>query len=76
MSEWQDMSTAPKDATEWQHDRTRVLLTDGVRISIGQWADGAWTDESEIRWVGDDGAFHETWYPSHWQPLPEPPKPR
>lgn len=71
-TDWQPIETAPKDEDEWEHPR--VLLTDGEKVAAGHWKHGAyWTNEAEIEWLGDDGAFHEEWRPTHWIPLPEPP---
>jgi hypothetical protein len=58
VSDWQPISTAPKDGT-W------VLLYsqhDGIRI--GNWDRIEWADDG-------DGVALE---PTHWMPLPEPPK--
>jgi len=58
---WLPIETAPKDGT-W------LLLWDSglVIIEIGRWA------KLLNYWMGDDG---ERSIPSHWMPLPEPPKP-
>lgn len=77
MSEWQPIETAPKDGTE-------VLLwfaQFGWR-SIGAWL--PWGDSSyPFLWQCAGRNLHRPWkyegddgsYPTHWHPLPEPPKP-
>ena len=73
MSEWQPISTAPKDGTS-------VLLA-GTR-SVGE---GFWDDGSECYghrggagwfWEGDRGSLltASNAIVTHWMPLPEPPK--
>lgn len=73
MSEWQPIETAPKDGT-------RVL------VSLWAWDDPATGDRLTeiVYWGGDDwrngypddvDAFANTVNPpTHWMPLPEPPK--
>lgn len=61
MSEWQDISTAPKDGTD-------VLLGNSHgSLMIGFWNGRAWDD-------GDHRSF-ERW-PTHWMPAPPPPEAR
>ena len=57
--DWQSILTAPMD-------RTEVLIWDG-RINVAHWSEvyDAWLIKH------DDG--HETPFPTHWMPLPEPP---
>lgn len=65
MSEWRDISTAPKDGT-------RILtLCEGAAcpIMVGNWLD---------RDPGDDDCYTGSWRddgdePTHRMPLPEPP---
>lgn len=61
-SAWQPIETAPKDGT-------RVLLTDGSAVTIGDW-DGDpkhfWAGEGPGWWTG--GCFPGPW--THWAPLP------
>jgi len=58
MTEWQDISTAPKDGTN-------LLVTDGETTALG-WHDEF--DEPEEPWCG------WIKWPTHWMPLPAPPK--
>ena len=68
MSEWQDISTAPKDGTEilvagpaWDD------LSKGFFQTVAMWIDHAWFQEQTDY---PDAAVYD---PTHWQPLPEPP---
>lgn len=70
MTDWQPIETAPRNGT-------RVLLG-----RVGCVEPGAWDPTYRCRrdaapgaWRGDDGGGPEddTW-PTHWMPLPEPPK--
>lgn len=67
MTDWQDISTAPKNGTE-----ILVFYKSSGVISI------AWYDERVLQWVvsvADNG--EPIWndpYPTHWMPLPSPPK--
>ncbi len=75
MTQWMPIETAPKDGT-------RVLLATANEVTSGWWmpfgyefgrnADpGGWTDGG----VADWGMQHSSeLFPSHWMPLPEPPK--
>jgi hypothetical protein len=56
---WQPIETAPKDDTE-----VLVLVEDGG-ILIGCFAGGMW-------WI--EQTFYEKRNPTHWMPLPEPPR--
>ena len=59
---WQPIETAPKT-------KKRILAIKGKTIKIVVWYPvlKEWGNPQE--W-GDDG----TWKPTHWMPLPEPPK--
>ena len=69
MSEWQDISTAPKDGTV-------VFLTDGEWLAGTGWfqEDSGWVflDPTVTGflngWSGENG-------PTDWMPLPKPPRP-
>ena len=79
MSEWQPIETAPKDEP--------VLLLCGAWIAVGRFMlygfrdGGFWT----LPFIDDDGRVEEacdnSWdhgiislKPTHWMPLPDPPK--
>lgn len=85
MSEWQDISTAPKDGTEIilfcpQGDGTPGKT---YRVTSGSWfipPTISWTPDPEVdeeeapSWLSWDGGFSEdTMMPTHWMPLPKPP---
>jgi hypothetical protein len=63
VAEWMPIESAPK--------LTRVLLWDGTWVSAG-----AWTDYDCMGWVMDcyDFMHDGSSSPTHWMPLPEPPK--
>lgn len=60
MTDWQLISTAPKDGT-----RVLVAMPSGV-VTISFWAQDHW-------WSPFSGR-HERQQPTHWMPLPNPPK--
>ena len=71
MSDWQPIETAPKDGTE-------VLLaipTYGVgptfEFAVGGFFNGAWFGEEDDAYDADEAAYQD---PTHWMPLPEPPR--
>ncbi len=60
---WQPIETAPKVETEFENEATELLLYDeNDGRYIGWWRKGQWRDSEYI------------FYPTHWMPLPEPPK--
>jgi hypothetical protein len=60
-TEWMPIETAPKDGTYVLGYDPRAELAPLVQV---YWApDGFWTCR-----------FGRTWMPTHWMPLPEPPK--
>lgn len=74
MSEWQPIETAPKDG------RSVLLLMEGVAIE-GRYDETATYNSPDDRWYpvqvsshgcGCCGSSNEP--PTHWMPLPEPPK--
>lgn len=67
MSEWKPIETAPKDGT-------RVLLG---RADEGWTTVGSFDDERDEWWESNtnwDDFNGAPIYPTHWQPLPEPPQ--
>lgn len=67
MSEWQPIETAPKDGSS-------ILLFTGTGMIEGNWSFGRW-DQGVIyaTYDGCGGTAFES-NPTHWMPLPEPPK--
>jgi hypothetical protein len=61
MIEWQPIETAPKDGTV-------VLLWDGEYVTQGTHFGGMWLPHGECDFAGPN------WLPTHWMPLPEPPR--
>lgn len=79
MSEWQPIETAPKDGT--------VVLLFGLwagevggiaqepQIDIGRWSGGRSDYGSDGWWGLITGDAYGCWMrPTHWMPLPQPPK--
>jgi len=68
MSEWQDISTAPKDGTV-------VILSNGEWVERGWWSNSMWLGSLGPGWITDDprdvGVVHSD--VTHWQPMPTPP---
>ena len=79
---WQPIETAPKDGAE-------VLLYAPGRVTYGAWSKPSETPHITYRdgfapepeyedfdpyWASWDGGFTEAHPPTHWMPLPEPPK--
>jgi len=60
--EWQPISSAPKDGTE-------ILGYDGVTMENIKWRLGLWVTS----W-GHDEQYSLDGEPTHWMPLPPPPK--
>lgn len=64
MTIWAPISTAPEDGTG-------ILVYD----QSNEWQCEAWFDRSEGCFVFPDWArVHRSIDPTHWMPLPEPPK--
>ena len=86
MSKWQPIETAPKDGT----DILLGASGEFPRSTVGHWADDDEMREvigdcgGECRcpvyeyhdpcWLSWDGGFTKEHPPTHWMPLPEPPK--
>ncbi|MFZ5783934.1 MAG: DUF551 domain-containing protein [Pseudomonadota bacterium] len=82
MSEWRDIESAPKDGTKiW------AFTTEGAQRVV-RWTEeqpaGPDDPGHESGWMSDDGASHPACFfrqrlpatdpPTHWRPLPAPPK--
>ena len=67
MSNWQDISTAPKDGT-------LILIWDGMEIHTAYWGPRASSNKQNL-WVSN-GCIDDwmAFAPTHWMPLPERPK--
>jgi hypothetical protein len=72
MVDWQPIETAPKDGT-------RILLWDTDEAVIAKWDDismgGAkgW-QVAVVNMIGDVNYYDAAFNPTHWMPLPEPPR--
>jgi hypothetical protein len=72
MVDWQPIETAPKDGT-------RILLWDTDEAVVAKWDDismgGAkgW-QIAVVKLIGDVNYYEATFNPTHWMPLPEPPR--
>lgn len=81
VSEWKPIETAPKDGTD-------ILLSNGEVVAEGHWLviEGGIFEHRDMdgRWIGqDERDDYEDWIdwaggmlpsPTHWMPLPPPPK--
>jgi len=84
MSEWQDISTAPKDGTAvllFEPMESRFIADGFVQgprvgemlgIGVGHWI---WPDWSEPYWADYFDGDRLMSDPTHWMPLPPPPSP-
>jgi len=72
MNEWQPIETAPKDGSAVMLiDERCEYLPD--RWAIAYWRPDSWANDWRV--CGADGRDYQTDIePTHWQPLPEPPK--
>lgn len=71
-NQWQPIETAPKDGT-------RIALFQGGKFTTGQWSEDEYTKKPRPYWATDRGqilgkTFDRSCQPTHWMPLPEPPK--
>jgi len=65
MSQWKPISTAPKDGSY-------VILyvpDEDSELTIACWIYGDWRS-----WVWSEDCWQNVLNPTHWMPLPEPPK--
>lgn len=67
MTDWRPIETAPKDGSPMWLYYPEAYKND--RQVVGWWVD----DIREPRWM-DHCDAHDFIQPTHWQPLPEPPK--
>lgn len=70
--EWMPIESAPKD-------KSVLLLMGGKFPSVGQWDSQPFNYRAHPYWRSERGhIFGKTWdrenQPTHWMPLPEPPK--
>jgi hypothetical protein len=72
MTDWQPIETAPKDGTAiliWPAQSALTGSTECMIISyVVRWHD--WKES----WIEASGEEYDTFYPTHWMPLPPPPK--
>jgi hypothetical protein len=67
MRGWQTIDTAPKDGT--------VILTWCATGSVDERPVVlAWRMVNDGRWDDDSGDSYQEYDPTHWTPIPEPPK--
>ena len=73
LQQWQPIETAPKDDT--------MLLLWSMGIHLGSWrVDDGYSGDEEPSWFDNSYDSFTTGYsasplnPTHWMPLPEPPK--
>ena len=74
MSEWQPIESAPKDGTKillYYQDRSRVVCGHWYWDGYAKKPRPYWTSDNEQLW---GRYFHRETSPTHWMPLPEPPK--
>ena len=69
MSEWQDISTAPKDGTKVLVGR----FTAGMADRSGIVAIDYWHSRNEHSFEGWGRFNAQYWPPTHWMPIPSPP---
>lgn len=69
MSEWQPIETAPDDGTE-------ILVTVRYNIGADEYASSTWVDSimPDGSWFIYPERIDLPFPPSHWMPLPDPPK--
>jgi hypothetical protein len=65
MAEWEDTATAPKDATQ-------IMLFNHV-AGTDTYAVGFWNSDKAFWQLDVNGRYYIP-NPTHWMPLPQPPK--
>lgn len=87
MTEWQPIETAPAQhgltallyvpgLNDWQRPKELPRIVVGY-LDIEGWDGGAWiSDVADIEGYESTGDYivHNPVHPTHWMPLPEPPK--
>jgi len=68
-SEWRTIETAPKDGTWILLMGESGYINRPYRVHVGNWGERDWWMQSEDCSFEDDGGP-----PTHWMPLPDPPK--
>lgn len=66
MSEWQPIKTAPKREAV-------IIYADGI-VGEGDWKYYGEDEDQGWWWANLDDEYGQRIYPTHWMPLPEPPK--
>ena len=66
---WQQIESAPKE-------RTSVLIWDGDVMEVCYYAGESKDSWGVVRgsWCESNGEGYSCYFPTHWMPLPEPPK--
>jgi hypothetical protein len=81
--EWQPIETAPKDGTRVILWRGFISFGEWPEMIIAQWDDGAWrwpdpreNPSTHGEWADYDlmDGYEDADSPTHWMPLPDPPK--
>jgi hypothetical protein len=70
MTEWRPIETAPKDGTAiliWPTKREFNQRNDNLISYVVRWND------REQGWIEAEGEEYDSFSPTHWMPLPEPP---
>lgn len=71
MSEWMPIETAPKDGTP-----ILAFSPDSdPSVYVIAWVNSGFDGKDYSGWREAGGEGYERFVPTHWQPLPEPPRP-
>lgn len=81
VAEWQPIETAPKDGTrilgwcaEFGARETKMNFYGEGSIGHANWKSGKGPRESGWDWTEPKNGWGLNWNPTHWMPLPTPPK--